>query len=378
MRLHFQVAPGFNKFAMKKNAFIILGLFISFLTASIFTRSDSALAQSDKEYTISPNDVLAVTVYQEPDLCATLKVAQDGSINYPLLGKLKAAGLTERELEKVITDLLAKDYLVDPQVNLIVKEYAKVSLLGQVRTPGSYEMKESLTLTQAIALAGGYSEKADINKVKIIRTKGNKKETITVNISDIMNKESPDIMLEPNDVVLLEEYGQLSIIGQVKNPGSLVMKESLTLTQAVALAGGFSETANLGAVKIIRRTEGKKQTYEVNVRDILDGVIQDIELKADDTVIVEEENLGRISVMGQVVRPGIYNLKQGLTVVEAISLAGGFTSTAAMDGTRIIRTQQGQKAAIPIRISDIIKGGDKSKDIILQDGDTIVVPESFF
>jgi polysaccharide export outer membrane protein len=193
-----------------------------------------------------------------------------------------------------------------------------------------------------------------------------------------MNKQAPDVMLEANDVVVVEEYGQLSIMGQVKKPGSFVMKESLTLTQAVALAGGFTETANLISIKIIRRSGEKKQTYEVNVRDILDGLMRDIELEPGDTVIVEEEDLGRISIMGQVARPGVYNLKQGLTVVEAISLAGGFTNTAATDATKVIRTQDGKKTAIPIRISDIIKGHDESKNIILRDGDTIVVPESFF
>ena len=349
-----------------------------FLITLNFTPCILAADLGKKEYTISPDDVLEVMVYQEPDLSVTLRVSQDGSINYPLLGKIPAAGFTKSELEKTITDLLEKDYLVSPQVSLLVKEYAKVSLLGQVRNPGSYEMKENLSLTQAIALAGGYSEKADIDNVKIIRTKDNKRDILFVNISDIMNKEAPDIMLEANDVVMIEEYGELSIMGQVKKPGSFVMKESLTLTQAVALAGGFTETANLASVKIIRRSDGKKQTYEVNVRDILDGLMRDVELKADDTVIVEEENLGRISIMGQVARPGMYDLKQGLTVVEAVSLAGGFTSTAAVDATKVIRKQNGKKTAIPIRISDIIKGQDRSKDIILQDGDTIVVPESFF
>lgn len=363
---------------MKKNVFLIFGAVLIFLITPDCVRDNLASAQTENEYLISSNDVLEITVYQEPDLSVTLRVAQDGTINFPLLGKVDAAGFTERQLEKSITDLLTKDYLVNPQVSILIKEYAKVSLLGQVKNPGSYEMKESLSLTQAIALAGGYSEKADINRVKVIRTKDNKKETILVSIDDIMNKEVPDFMLEANDVVVIEEYGQLSIMGQVKNPGSFVMKESLTLTQAIALAGGFTDTANLVSVKIIRRDQGKKQTYEVNVRDILDGLMQDVELKPDDTIIVEAENLGRISIMGQVTRPGVYDLKQGLTVVEAISLAGGFTSTAAADATKVIRSEDGKKIAIPIHISSIIKGGDKSKDIILQDGDTVVVPESFF
>lgn len=250
---------------------------------------------SDKEYIISSNNILEITVYGEPDLSTSARVSQDGTITYPFLGNIKAAGLTVRELEANITNLLGQDYLVMPQVSIFVKEYAKISILGQVRGPGSYEMKENLTLTQAIAFTGGFTNTANTSKVKIIRTTG---------------------------------------------------------------AGD------------------EKETLEVNVDQILEKAAPDVEIKANDTIIVEE--YGRFSIMGQVTRPGVYPLQKGLKVVEAINLAGGFTSTAAQDGTRVVRVEGSEKKIIPVPVASIMKGGDVSRDILLQEGDTIVVPESFF
>jgi len=248
---------------------------------------------SDKEYTISSDDILEITVYGEGDLSVTTRVSQDGTISYPLLGNIKAAGFTVRELEAYITDLLGQDYLVMPQVSIFVKQYSKISVLGQVKSQGSYEMKENLTLTQAIALTGGFSPTADTSRVKIIRSMGGRKETLEVNVDQILEKAAPDI-----------------------------------------------------------------------------------ELKANDTIIVE--GYGRISIMGQVVRPGVYNLQRNLKVVEAVGIAGGFTPTAAPDATRVVRVENGEKKVINVPVASIMRGGDSSRDILLQEGDTIVVPESFF
>lgn len=248
---------------------------------------------SEKDYVISANDIVEVTVYGELDLSVTARVATDGTMSYPLLGNISAAGFTVRELEKNITDLLASDYLVSPQISVFVKEYAKISILGQVRNPGSYQMKESLTLTQAVALAGGFDDTADTSMVKIIRGKDEKKETLKIDVDQVLTKESPDVEIRPNDTIIVEEYG-------------------------------------------------------------------------------------RISIMGQVLRPGVYTLKKGLNVVEAIGLAGGFSAVANQNGTRVIRVEDGKKKVLHVPVGNIVKGQDTSKDIMLQAGDTIVVPESFF
>ena len=88
--------------------------------------------------------------------------------------------------------------------------------------------------------------------------------------------------------------------------------------------------------------------------------------------------MGRISIIGQVNAPGTYSLKKDLTLLEAIGLAGGFTNIAAIDGTSVIRVEHGRKKIIRVKISDITKRGDKSQDIVLKAGDTVVIPESFF
>jgi polysaccharide export outer membrane protein len=249
--------------------------------------------ETDKDYIIAADNIIEINVYGELDLSATLRVSQDGTINYPLLGAMKAAGLSVRELEANITELLAEDYLVTPRVTIFIKEYGKISVLGAVNSPGAYEAKENLTLTKVIALAGGFTDTADASKVKVIRMVGNEKETIEVDVGQILEKSLEDVGIKPNDTIIVEEYG-------------------------------------------------------------------------------------RISIMGQVNKPGVYGLKKSLTVVEAINLAGGFTPTAAQNGTRVIRVENGQKKIIPVPVLNIIKGGSSSKDILLQAGDTIVVPESFF
>jgi polysaccharide export outer membrane protein len=363
---------------MRKKFFLVAPVFIAILGwAVLLCFAQTQGRDATKNYIISSNAVLGVTVYGEPDLSVTVRVSQDGSITYPLLGNIKVAGLTVRQAEQIIADLLGKDYLVNPQVSIFVKEYARVSILGQVRNPGSYEVKDNLALTQAIAIAGGFTESADVNKVKIIRTENNRKETLSINVAKIIEKSAPDTEIKANDVIMVEGYGRVSIMGQVKKPGTYEVKDNLALTQAIAMAGGFTESADVNKVKIIRTSEDKKEAFEVDLQQLINGEAPDIDVNPDDTIIVEEQK-GRISVMGQVARPGVYILKRDLTVVEAISLAGGFTSTAAIDGTRVIRGRDGQKEVIRVRMSDIIKGVDKSRDIVLQDGDTIVVPESFF
>jgi polysaccharide export outer membrane protein len=360
---------------MKIRIFMVLFLFFS---VNAFCLTENSPDNLTKEYVVSPNDILEINVYGEPDLSATLRVASDGVINYPLLGNIKVGGLTVRELEKMLVELLGEDYLVMPQVRVFVKEYAKISIMGQVKKPGTYEVKDGLTLTQAIAMAGGFTKTADVSKVKIIRNSDKQKSDIGADLKRIIDKEMPDIELKAGDVIMVEEYGQVSVMGQVRDSGTYQIRGGLTLTQAIAMAGGFTDAADTGKVKIIRNDAEEKANIEVDVQKIIDQEIRDVELKADDTIIVEEQT-GRVSVMGQVVRPGVYKLKQNLTVLEAISMAGGFTSTASVDGTKIMRVgEDGRKQIIRLRMSDVIRGTDKSKDVLLQDGDTIVVPESFF
>jgi polysaccharide biosynthesis/export protein len=160
---------------------------------------------------IQASDLLDVTVYREPDISVKVRVNANGQINYPLLGLIPVAGLTAAEVQDKLTKSLAKDYLVDPRVTVTIESSSaqRVIIIGQVKTPGSFEIpaNETLTVLQLIARAGGFTDIAATDKVTVIRGEGTKQKKITVNVSALIKtgEKSKDIPLEPGDIVSVPE-----------------------------------------------------------------------------------------------------------------------------------------------------------------------------
>jgi len=250
--------------------------------------------QEEFEYRISAYDVLEISVYQEPDLTKTVKVSANGEISFPLLGTIFVSGLTPKELEKKITDLLQQDYLVNPQVSVNVKEYPKFSVLGEVKTPGTYELKRKLTVVEAIALAGGFTEKANTTEINIIRTEKNEKKAIPISIDSILKNENEiqDIYLKPADVIVVKEktYSKISVLGQVRSPGTYELKKAITAVEAIALAGGLTSVADANGTYVIRTENNNRKIIRVPVGSILKGrdKSKDITLLPGDIVFVPE------------------------------------------------------------------------------------------
>src|SRR5690349_11785566 len=138
--------------------------------------SSGAVSAASPQYVLRSGDVIQVKVYQEEDLTSVSRIGKDGSITMPLLGSVKVVSNSLEKATMIVRDLLAKDYLVDPQVNLNVTEFAKrrFTVLGQVQKPGTYDMPadEAVTLLQAIASAGGYTRIANSHKITVQRTVG--------------------------------------------------------------------------------------------------------------------------------------------------------------------------------------------------------------
>lgn len=176
---------------------------------AILLLNSVVIAQTDtrSEYRINRGDVLQISVYQEDDMDKTVQVASDGSIAYPLIGNLAVAGLTPKEVEEKMVKLLGEDYLVNPQVNVFVKEYVKIFVMGQVKKPGSFELKPGLTVLGAIAMAEGLTDIAAPDQTKIIRDRNGKKEAINVPVGSLLKggDRSKDVPLEPNDTVMVPE-----------------------------------------------------------------------------------------------------------------------------------------------------------------------------
>jgi polysaccharide export outer membrane protein len=159
-----------------------------------------------QDYLIGPDDALKITVYREEDMDREVRVSSDGYISFPLLGKVKAEGLTVPALERDMIMELTK-YLKNPQVTVFIKEYSTISVTGQVNEPGSFPLRGELSVIEAIGLAKGFTKIAAQNNVKIMRMESGKKKTITVKVADISKRgdKSKDVPLKRGDIVYVPE-----------------------------------------------------------------------------------------------------------------------------------------------------------------------------
>jgi len=173
------------------------------------TQPATAAAEIAQTYRLSPNDVVRVKVFQEDDVTTELRLGKDGSATFPLLGVVNLGGKTVDEAAANIREALGKDFLVNPQVTLTVVEYAKrrFTVLGQVQKPGSYELpgEESVTLLQAIAMAGGFTRLAVQSKLTVTRTLGGKK-SLTVDVrSAAKDPATKPFEILPDDTIIVAE-----------------------------------------------------------------------------------------------------------------------------------------------------------------------------
>lgn len=165
-----------------------------------------------EEYTVQPEDVLQITVFEEPDLTTQARVTSSGEITFPLLGRVTVAGLAVPQVQEKLTTLLAEDYLVNPQVQVFLDTSLnprRVFVTGAVTRPGSYTISAErlTTFMEAIAMAGGFSEEASVNGTRIIRIEHGRERTILVRANDIITKgdKSQDVALRPGDIIFVPE-----------------------------------------------------------------------------------------------------------------------------------------------------------------------------
>jgi protein involved in polysaccharide export with SLBB domain len=172
---------------------------------------DSApVSAASPQYVLRPGDVVQVKVYQEDDLTSVSRIGKDGTITIPLLGSVKVVSNSLEQATIIIRDLLAKDYLVDPQVNLNVTEYARrrFTVLGQVQKPGTYDMPadEAVSLLQAIATAGGYTRIANSHRITVQRVVGSEKKLVRLDAEALaVDKKEKPFEILPDDVIVVGE-----------------------------------------------------------------------------------------------------------------------------------------------------------------------------
>jgi protein involved in polysaccharide export with SLBB domain len=157
--------------------------------------------------TLGVDDVFDVRVIGEQDLSGTYRIAVDGTIDFPYIGRVEVAGSRPGEVQRAITTKLKEGYMVAPQVSVMVKEWnsRKISVLGQVNKPGPISYFPKMTIMDAIAAAGGFTPVAAQNQVKLRRDINGKVESATLRVGDISEGRSPNVVLLPRDVLFVDE-----------------------------------------------------------------------------------------------------------------------------------------------------------------------------
>lgn len=250
----------------------------------LFGSPQFSLAQ---DYIVGEGDVLKITVYEHDDLTMTVRVSGEGTIAFPLIGKVPVAGLTLTRIARKITALLADGYIVNPQVNIFIHEFRsnKATVLGQINRPGLYELRQYTTLLEIISQAGGLTRGAGnkaIIKRKLPSGSGRKEESITIDLKSMIEggDTSRNIQIMGGDSIYITATAVYYVTGEVKKPDEFNLDGKITIIQAITKAGGFTEKAAPTKVKIIRKTADSKK--------VLNKVSMDEPVLPNDVIVVPE------------------------------------------------------------------------------------------
>ena len=262
---------------MKKLFLLLISVVILFLISTF------AFAQ---DYVVGEGDVLRITVYDHDDLTTLARVSGDGVIAFPLIGQIDVKGLTLAQISQKISALLSDGYIVNPQVNIFIQEFRskKAFVMGEVAKPGIYVLPGQTTFLSVLSEAGGLTKDAGykaIIKRKVSSSAGNE-EIITVDLRRLIEKgdTSLDVPIMDGDSIYITKAGVFYVTGEVKKPDAYKFEEGTTVIKAVTMAGGFSDKASKGRVKVIRKKAGKEE--------ILEKVSMDEPVLPDDVIVVPE------------------------------------------------------------------------------------------
>lgn len=247
----------------------------------------SSPAQST-DYVIGPQDVLQISVFDQTDLGGKYTVEADGTFAFPLIGRVQAAGLTLRAVEAQLRRLLADGYFKNPQLSVAIEQYRsrRVFMVGEVRQPGTYTLTGGMTLIEALARAGSTLPTAS-GEALIVRPRpaagGAPQPTMPtaegtvhgaeVLIVDIRELQSgalaQNVELRDGDTIYVPQAETMFVFGEVRSPGSYPVRRNTTVLQALSLAGGATDYAALGRIKIIRAADGKRKEIKARLEDVV-------------------------------------------------------------------------------------------------------------
>lgn len=296
------VAFGFSISAQERSQGPVLG-----------STGGSVDSQGIRRYLLGPGDVLDVRVFGQPDLSSVVEIDSDGNVSsLPFLETpIRAQCRTEKEVQKDIGLAYAK-YIKNPQISVRIQERKSrqpATISGAVRDPQQVLMMREVRLHELLTKAGGWTDRAS-GTIEIMHTESlmcptdgsvfqnatlSEKGSFGITIYKITDlkagKEEADPVIWPGDIVRVTEGEPVYITGMVTRPTDLIIRDKLTLTHAIAMAGGPQKMAKTNEVHILRQKEGGQEELKFNYDAIRKGKAPDVELKAFDIVEIGEAGM---------------------------------------------------------------------------------------
>jgi polysaccharide biosynthesis/export protein len=349
-----------------------------------------------QEYIAKRGDSVTVTVWEKQSLSGMITVDSNGNITLPMpIGAVSVLGMTATQIGKVLTDKL-KENLVNPTVSVSITpaEGFTVHVLGEVKAPDFIKIPEGTTIQEAITRAGGWTDFADKENIRLIREEGDTigKKTSETKVDFTKFIKSGDLSANPilkaRDVIIVPRAPEavmvskrISVYGAVNKPGIIETEETQTLAIIIAMAGGFTSKSVPSEISIANISNEKISRKSVNFEDFLSG--KDVKanpiISFGEMVFVPEkieEKPFDIDVMGQVKSPGAFMATEKTRLLSAIYQAGGFAEESDVESVILIRSENGLFTKKKINVKEFILSGNIEFNPLLVKGDIIYVPLS--
>jgi polysaccharide export outer membrane protein len=248
------------------------------------------------DYRLAPEDLLEITLYNIPESevwvtprKVEVRVSQEGMISLPLLGDVRAAGLTLPALEQSLRARYDR-YFRNPQVGIQIREFRgqRVTVTGAVRSPGVHQLTGTKTLVDLLSMAGGLSEHAG-SRVHLYRQGPEGRESYVIDLPALArNPGLVDMPMQAGDVINVPQSGTFFVYGAVRSPGSYPLAQTYTFTQAMTVAGGVNgNLADYSGIALYRRRDGlEAEKIPVDIDEIFAGRAHDPLIVPDDLIVV--------------------------------------------------------------------------------------------
>lgn len=355
---------------MRRFACYALALLMVLQTPGVVLSDETAAPA----YVLAPDDVVSVMVVNFPNLSTQATVLPDGTISVPILGSVKASGKTTEELAQYLAREWDR-FVVRPSVTVSVTQKRKAAIVvnGFAARLGAIEYRPGMRLSDALAEVGGASPAGDITKVRVTRRSG---ESQTYDMTDFprLAGTERDVLLQEGDIIFIpERRTQVSVIGEVIRPGSFDYRDEMTVLDALGLAGGVRESADLHAATI--EEDGVERKLDLDALLRKGDMSVNAKLKPGARIMVPEWQ-NRTYVFGAVARPGFYPYKEGDRILDALN-ASGLAQNAEMREVRVIRVDKTKGEAVVTRynLEEFLKDGKMEANAMLSAGDVVFIPD---